>query len=249
MAFCGCISSAKLLNHGIRRICFILVMSVLIFSLTTSYYAMRVTNNDIQKHIHDEDAVVITHHNIIVDQPCIKPQNTDHLVDLLADDKALLKAVRKCDKVIQILDKLFDIDVSNRENATKSDFIIPSQMETLIRQKWLKNDTVLFHKFLYPKMISITNRWTLETTGINPLRALKPKKSNGSETLRYTLKLIKDTREGCNFCNKNFTIMDSFGRIQLPKSDLYSAHNSFQFIDNVGLFIPGAIHNWMEVPG
>ena len=121
-------------------------------------------------------------------------------------------------------------------------------MEALIHQRWLKNNATLFHKFLYPKIISITNRWTLETTGINLLRALKPKKYNGSETLRYTLKLINETKEGCNFCNKNFTIMDSFGRIELPKSDLYSAHNSFQFIDNVGLFIPGAIHNWMEVP-
>ena len=95
--------------------------------------------------------------------------------------------------------------------------------------------------------MTLTNRWSFETVGINPLRALRPRQSSNSDSLQYTLDLINKTKDGCNFCNKNLTSMDSFGRIEDLQLNLYSAHNSFPYTDHVGIFIPENIHNWMEV--
>ena len=175
---------------------------------------------------------------------CLDIKDIGHLMVIFENYRNLLNNSTKrwCHHVSHLIDILFRIELSKG-----SDIIIPSQMEEMIRTNWLRNDKNLFNSFLHPKTLTITNRWTFETTGINPLRALRPRQNNAADSLNYTLNAINQSRKGCNFCNKNYTIMDPFGRIELPKLGLYSAHNAFQYIDPVGLFIPGTIHNWMKV--
>ena len=142
-----------------------------------------------------------------------------------------------------MIDRIFHVDLSKSSEPIN----IPEEMEKLVKEKWLNNDAILFKKFLHPKTVTLTNRWSFETVGINPLRALRPRQSSDSDSLQYTLDLINKTKDGCNFCNRNLTSMDSFGRIEDHELNLYSAHNSFPYTDHVGIFIPENIHNWMEV--
>ena len=79
------------------------------------------------------------------------------------------------------------------------------------------------------------------------MRALRPRGAANGDSLKYTLDLINKSRPSCNFCDKNYTAMDSFGRVEVPELNVYSAHTSFQYTDPVGIFIPGNAHNWMEV--
>ena len=178
----------------------------------------------------------------------IELKNINQLLDFFDNYKQTLRKTNnsECQKVSLIIDALFRVKGSNRSDSI-ADIIIPHQMNILIHEKWFKNNDTLFHKSLRPKTLTITNRWTFETTGINPFRALRPRQNKDSNMLKYTLNVINQTKSGCNFCNRNYTAMDYFGRIELPKSKMFSARNYFPYIDNVGLFIPGAIHNWMEV--
>lgn len=180
--------------------------------------------------------------------PCAKYNNIEDLIHLFDQRENYFNSVDDermdaCKRTYKLVDLIFKFDLSNGSEK----IVIPTKMETLVRKSWLKNDPILFEKFLRPKTLTLTNRWTFETTGINPLRALRPRQNTNSNNLKYTLDLINRTKSGCNFCDKDFTVMDSFGRIEDPKLNLYSARNSFPYTDHVGIFVPEKIHNWMEV--
>ena len=181
---------------------------------------------------------------MLISEPCLNIKDISHLLDFFRSDKILLDNTSKrgCNRISYLISVLFEIELSNG-----SSIIIPSEMEKMIRTKWLKNNENLFNQFLHPKTLTVTNRMTLDTTGINPLRAWRPRIDNSADSLKYTLNAINQSRKGCNFCNKDYTVMDNFGRIEVSELGLYSAHNSFQYTDPVGIFIPGKQHNWMEV--
>lgn len=207
----------------------------------------------------NKNNVLSTNHNSISKQKeidnekvmkdsCVKYRNIEELIKFFENPDEYLVSVHSdlkniCQKASELIELLFQVELSNDSEK----IIIPKAMETLVKEKWLKNDPVLFEKFLSPKTLALTNRWTLETTGINPLRALRPRQNSNADSLQYTLDLINRTKKGCNFCNKDSTSIDSFGRIENQKLQLYSAHNSFPYTDFVGIFIPEKIHNWMEV--
>ena len=180
--------------------------------------------------------------------PCEKYNNIEDLIRFFDQRESYFSRLNHdkmdaCRRTYELVDLIFKFDLSNKSEH----ILIPTKMETLVRNTWLKNDPVLFEKFIRPKTLTLTNRWTFETTGINPLRALRPRQNANSNNLKYTLDLINRTKSGCNFCDKDYTVMDSFGRIEEPKFNLYSARNSFPYTDHVGIFVPEKIHSWMEV--
>ena len=178
---------------------------------------------------------------------CTKSNNIEELIELFRNSGQYLEnddnKKNACQKVSNLINMIFEVDfVHNSEKI-----IIPKPMKKLVKENWLRNDTELFEKFLSPKTLTLTNRWTFETTGINPLRALRPRQNSNDDSLQYTLNLINRTKHGCNFCNKEYMSIDSFGRIEDQDLNLYSAHNSFPYTDFVVIFIPEKLHNWMEV--
>jgi hypothetical protein len=183
-------------------------------------------------------------HQQMVTSPCVEIKNMNQLLDIFENHTHIFNGIEKleCQDISHILDTLFEIDISK-----SAEIIIPPLMNSLVKRNWLKNDRKLFEQFIRPKTATLTNVWTFETTGINPLRALRPRVTTNADSLKYTLELINKSRAGCNFCDKNYTAMDSFGRVQVPELNIYSAHNSFEYVDPVGIFIPGNIHNWMKV--
>ena len=177
---------------------------------------------------------------------CVRLKDIEELIEFFENSDRYLENVNKkdtCQKVSRLINMIYEIDLIN--NSEK--IIIPKPMEKLVKEKWLGNDPELFEKFLSPKTLTLTNRWTFETTGINPLRALRPRQNSNDDSLQYTLNLINTTKSGCNFCNKEYMSIDSFGRIENQNLNLYSAHNSFPYTDFVGIFIPEKLHNWMKV--
>ena len=226
-----------------------LVIATLTIYIITYFPEPDLTNNEVNSDEKKGDEILpnlisLKMYEMSLSGPCLDVKDIGHLLGIFKNYKRFLNSStkRECHHISHLIDVLFRIELSKG-----SDIIIPSQMEEIIRKHWLNNDKNLFNKFLHPETLTITNRWTFETTGINPLRGLRPRQNNSSDSLKYTLNAINQSRKGCNFCNKNYTVMDRFGRIELSKLGLYSAHNSFQYIEPVGLFIPGKIHNWMEV--
>lgn len=183
-------------------------------------------------------------YQMLISEPCLNIKDIGHLLYFFGNYKRLLgnNSKRRCNRITYLIDILFQIELHNG-----SSIIITSEMEKMIRTNWLKNNQNLFNQFSHPKTLTITNRMTLETTGINPLRAWRPRMNNSADSLKYTLNAINQSIKGCNFSNKHYTIMDNFGRVEVPALGLHSAHNAFQYTDPVGIFIPEKHHNWMEV--
>ena len=241
----GDVLKSKKIRFSCRQMIYLCTSSILIFLIYTSKL-----HTDILQCLKNprEQKSAISIPNTISDN-CFGIENLSELVDII-DDPTKLVVVgfenRDCTIVPKLLDLLFDIDSSNETSSFK----IPSKkLKRLITRKWLKNDSNLYKQFLKQKTITLTNRWTFETTGINPLRALRPRQNQNLNSLNFTLDLIENSKSECNFCDKDYTMTDSFGRIEANgrKSNMYSAHNSFQYTDPVGLFIPKDIHNWMQV--
>ena len=230
-------------------ICFLVIILLIVYTNSNLFYTNLTT-----KYLPNKKEKIFLTQDIVHQQkyyanklsvPCVDIKNIDGLIHVFENYKSVFNDIQKieCQEISVIFDLIFDIDLSNG-----SEIIIPVLMEKLVQDTWLKGDEELFRKFKKPKTVTLTNRWTFETTGINPLRAIRPRPNvNFDDPLKYTLDVIRKSKVGCQFCDKNFTIIDRFGRIELSKSNLYSAHNAFQYTDNVGIFIPGAIHNWMEV--
>ena len=237
----------KKLRFSGRQIIYLCIFSILILAI---YRLKSLWYDDILQNLKilQEQKVNPPFSNKISNS-CFGIENLSELVRILDDPTKALSGTRNnidCMKTPKLLDLIFDVDSSNETTQLK----IPSkQLKRLITQIWLNNDSSLYKQFLSQKTVTLTNRWTYETTGINPLRALRPRQIQNLDSLNFTLDLIKTSQSGCNFCNKDYTTMDSFGRIEVngSRSNMYSAHNSFQYTDPVGLFIPEDIHNWMQV--
>ena len=237
----------KKLRFSGRQIIYLCIFSILILAI---YRLKSLWYDDILQNLKilQEQKVNPPFSNKISNS-CFGIENLSELVRILDDPTKALNGTRNnidCMKTPKLLDLIFDVDSSNETTQLK----IPSkQLKRLITQIWLNNDSSLYKQFLSQKTVTLTNRWTYETTGINPLRALRPRQIQNLDSLNFTLDLIKSSQSGCNFCNKDYTTMDSFGRIEVngSRSNMYSAHNSFQYTDPVGLFIPEDIHNWMQV--
>lgn len=97
------------------------------------------------------------------------------------------------------------------------------------------------------KITKITNKWTGESTLFNSLRADRPgiRGADLEKEKKYVLKLIKESEEGCDFCQaEKYTPEDEFGRIigkysitaaNIAKYDVWSSlvifkdHNPLNF--------------------
>ena len=227
--------------------CFILVTQICKIVYTT-YYDDSLDNEKRKLFvIHNSDS----NQNKIdfkeeITPACVKHENIKELIEFFENSDRYLENVNKkdtCQKVSRLINMIYEIDIVN--NSEK--IIVPKPMEKLVKEKWFGNDPELYEKFLSPQTLTLTNRWTFETTGINPLRSLRPRQNSNDDSLQYTLNLINTTKNGCNFCNKEYMSIDSFGRIEDQNLNLYSAHNSFSYTGFVGIFIPAKLHNWMEV--
>ena len=237
----------KKLRFSGRQIIYLCIFSIIILAI---YKFKSLSYDDILQNLAvlREQKFNLSFSNKISNS-CFGIKNLSELVRILDDPtNALSGTCNNIDCMItpKLLEIIFDIDSSNETTQLR----IPSKkMKRLITQVWLQNDSSLYKQFLSQKTVTLTNRWTHESTGINPLRALRPRQIQNLDSLNFTLDLIKSSQSGCNFCNKDYTTMDSFGRIEVngSRSNMYSAHNSFQYTDPVGLFIPKDIHNWMQV--
>ena len=141
-----------------------------------------------------------------------------------------------------LLDRLYRVEVSG------TDVKVPPGMVDMVRNKWFGGSAELYEKFEHPRVIIVTDRYTSQTSTVNPLRALRPKPDrDGKEALNAVKKEIEASRPGCNFCNDKQTLEDTFGRIYWEKSHIFTAENAFRFYDYTGMVIPADIHDFMEL--
>ena len=104
----------------------------------------------------------------------------------------------------------------------------------------------MYDKIVNPSILIVTNKWTHETVGWNPLRAKKPSgtKAGRTDEKRYVDDLLTSSKNKCDFCAKNRTAMPAFGRIENPELGIYTAANVFPYFDNLGLVIPRNHHDF-----
>ena len=104
----------------------------------------------------------------------------------------------------------------------------------------------MYDKIINPSILIVTNKWTQETVGWNPLRAKKPSatKRGQADEKHYIDNVMLSSRKGCDFCAKNKTAVPAFGRIENPNLGIYTAANVFGYFDTVGLIIPRKHHDF-----
>ena len=105
----------------------------------------------------------------------------------------------------------------------------------------------MYDKIINPSILIVTNKWTQETVGWNPLRAKKPStttKRGQADEKQYIDNVMSSSRKGCDFCAKNKTAVPAFGRIENPNLGIYTAANVFGYFDTVGLIIPRKHHDF-----
>lgn len=143
-------------------------------------------------------------------------------------------------QVSRLLDTMYDVQVC-ADHVT-----VPHTMEEQVRERWLDGDVMLYKAFLNPKILMVTNRFTSETATFNPMRSMRLKRPDSSYR-EQILKIIEDSKVGCDFCVSNKTLEDSFGRISWKKSNIFTAKNAFRYFDYTSMIIPADIHSFLEL--
>ena len=171
---------------------------------------------------------------------CLRPTNVEQLLDLLNTSNSELSRPKCYGALRDLMDRIYRVEVSG------TDVKVPASMVELVRDKWFGGDGELYKKFEHPRVIIVTDRFTSQTSTINPLRAMRPKPS-GQEEERAVRDIIEKSKSGCNFCNDKQTLEDTFGRVYWEKSHIFTAENAFRFYDYTGMVIPGDIHDFMKI--
>ncbi|XP_063683709.1 uncharacterized protein LOC134818198 [Bolinopsis microptera] len=172
---------------------------------------------------------------------CIRPDNIENLLDILNTSNSGVKRPKCYEALRGLMDRIYRVEISGAEVR------VPKSMVELVRDKWFGGDVDLYAKFEHPRVMIVSDRYTSQTSTVNPLRALRPKPSNGGEEKLAVEKIIADSKPGCNFCNDKQTLEDTFGRVYWEKSHIFTAENAFRFYDYTGMVIPADIHNFMDV--
>ena len=122
----------------------------------------------------------------------------------------------------------------------------------------IKGDYQLYDRVLHPTIMTVTNRWTHETVGWNPLRVKKPTSADTprygslkaallqkpSEEKKFVDDLMANSSGNCDFCAKNRTAVPAFGRVENDLLEIYTAANVFSYFDMAGLIIPRKAHDF-----
>ena len=172
---------------------------------------------------------------------CLRPASTDHLISILNQSDTSIRRPPCFRQVLNLMNMLYQVDISI-DHVT-----VPVKMVALVRDQWFQGNATLYRMFQNPRVLTVTDRYTSETSNVNLIRSLRPKPLGSGDALKEVLRVIEESRSGCNFCGTDHTLQDTFGRLRVAQNNIFTAENSFRFYDYSGLVIPGDIHNFMEV--
>ena len=173
---------------------------------------------------------------------CLRPTNVENLLDILNTSDSQVKRPKCYDAVRELMDRIYRVEISG------ADVKVPDSMVELVRDKWFGGDGDLYKKFEHPRVMIVTDKFTSQTSTVNPLRALRPKPSKAGSAEKLAVReMIEASKPGCNFCTDKETLEDTFGRVVWEKSHIFTAENAFRFYDYTGMVIPADIHDFMEI--
>ena len=178
---------------------------------------------------------------------CVK-RVTDmrQLIQMLRQLQVSQKTDPECQMAWEVFQNIFEVSVS-----TETHLEVPEEMQETA-MNWVGGDQDLYSQLINPTILTMTNKWTLETVGWNPLRGSKPQPNNNNkqEEQEMVEKLMRNTSgfKNCDFCAKHRTAMPAgMGRLENVQHDVYTASNAFTYFDDVGIVIPRKFHDFRDI--
>ena len=177
---------------------------------------------------------------------CVK-RVTDmrQLIQMLRQLQVSQETDPECQMAWEVFQNIFEVSVS-----TETHLEVPEEMQETA-MNWVGGDQDLYSQLINPTILTMTNKWTLETVGWNPLRGSKPQPNdNKQQEQEMVEKLMRNTSgfKNCDFCAKHRTAMPAgIGRLENVQHDVYTASNAFTYFDDVGIVIPRKFHDFRDI--